>query len=227
VNVPLVVGCTVAGALVGVWLPVDVTPTEDGTRVASGPRPEPRVLLTHWWGRLTVAATAALWAGFAIQRGAVWELPADLVLAAGLAALAVIDQRVQLLPRRIVWPLLGAALALFGLAAAVTGDGDALLRAVACAAGAYAVFAVLHLVNPGLAAGDVTLAAVLGLALGWGAVEAVIVGLAAGMILAAAFALVALALRQVHRDTALSYGPFLIAGALLVLLAAPDGRLFG
>jgi leader peptidase (prepilin peptidase)/N-methyltransferase len=157
----------------------------------------------------------------------VWELPADLALAAGFVALAVVDVRVQLLPRRIVWPLAGLALALFGLAAAGGGDGDALLRAVACAAGAYLVFAVLHLLNPGLAAGDVTLAAVLGLGLGWGSVRAVLVGLAAGMILAAVFAVVALALRRVRTDTALSYGPFLVAGALLVLLAAPDGRLFG
>ena len=80
--------------------------------------------------------------------------------------------------------------------------------------------------NPAaLGGGDVTLAAVLGLALGWHSVEAVVVGLGVGAILAAVFALLAFAARRVRADTALSYGPFLAAGALLILLANPSGRL--
>ena len=91
---------------------------------------------------------------------------------------------------------------------------------------AFAVFAVLRFVNPAaLGGGDVTLAAVLGLALGWHSVEAVVVGLGVGAVLAAVFALLAFAARRVRADTALSYGPFLAAGALLILLANPSGRL--
>jgi hypothetical protein len=47
----------------------------------------------------------------------------------------------------------------------------------------------------------------------------VLTGLALGAILAAGFALGALATGRVRPDTALSYGPFLAAGAMVILLA--------
>ena len=224
----LVAGCGVAGALVGVWLPVDVVASEDGRTVAAGPSAIPATVLRRGWGRLMVLVTAGLWAGLAARFGAVWALPADLVFAAGLVALTVVDLRHQLLPRRIVVPLGVVTVALFGLAAAVTGAGDALTRAVLCAAAAFVGFAILRLANPAaLGGGDVTLAAVLGLALGWQSVDAVVAGLALGAVLAAAVALVGLAAGRLRRDTALSYGPFLAVGALIVLLAAPSGHLLG
>jgi leader peptidase (prepilin peptidase)/N-methyltransferase len=173
-----------------------------------------------------IVATGALWAGLAIAYGPTWSLPAFLAVAAGLVALTVVDLRQRLLPRRIVWPLFGIALALLALAALIDGTGDALVRAVLCAAVAYAAFFALRLVNPAaLGGGDVTLAAVLGLALGWHSVEAVVAGLGLGAILAAVFAILAFVARRVRADTALSYGPFLAAGALVILLANPSGRL--
>ena len=101
----LIVGCGVAGALVGVWLPVEVVPSEDGRTVAAGPAPIPTTVVHEPWGRAMVLATAGVWAGLAASFGAVWQLPADLVVGAGLVALTVIDVRHQLLPRRIVVPL--------------------------------------------------------------------------------------------------------------------------
>jgi len=78
---------------------------------------------------------------------------------------------------------------LLGLAAIATGRGDDFLRAVACAAGAYVAFGLLRFVNPrALGGGDVTLAGLLGLALGWFSVAAALTGLAAGAVLAALFA---------------------------------------
>jgi len=227
VTAALVAGCAVAGALVAVWLPVDVVPSEDGRTVAAGPSAIPTTVLRSGWGRLMMLTTAGLWAGLAARFGAVWQLPADLAVGAGLVALTVVDLRYQLPPRRIVLPLGAVALALFALAAAATGAGDALTRAVLSAAAAFVVFAVLRLVNPALGGGDVTLAAVLGLTLGWQSVDAVLAGLGLGAVLAAAFALVGLATRRLRRDTPLPYGPFLAAGTLVVLLAAPSGHLLG
>ena len=227
-NPALVAGCGVAGAAVAVWLPVDVVASEDGRTVADGPRPAPDTVLRRGWGRAMILGTAALWAGLAARLGGSWELPAYLLVGAGLVALTVVDLRQRLLPRRIVAPLGAATLALLGLAAGLTNDGDALVRAVLCAAGAYVAFFVLRMLNPGaLGGGDVTLAALLGLALGWRSVEAVLSGFVAGVLLAAVFALAALAARRVRADTALSYGPFLAAGAMVVILAAPSGRLLG
>jgi leader peptidase (prepilin peptidase) / N-methyltransferase len=227
-SAPLIVGCVVVGAAVGVMLPVDVEASPDGRTVADGPHPMPRVVTHAWWGRAMVVATGALWGGFAARIGAAWELPAYLVLGAGLVALTVIDLRYQLLPRRIVFPVGAMTVGLLGLAALAANSGDAFARAVACAAGAYLVFGALRLANPrALGGGDVTLAALLGLSLGWYSAAAAISGLAAGAVLAALFAVVGLVTRRISRTTALTYGPFLVAGALLVLLAAPDGRLFG
>ena len=224
----LIVGCGVAGAVVGAILPVAVVASPDGRTVADGPRPIPLVVIRQWWGRAMIVATGALWGGFAARIGAVWELPAYLVLGAGLVTLTVIDLRYQLLPRRIVLPVGAATLALLAVAAVATDAGDSFVRAVACAAGAYLAFGVLRLVNPGaLGGGDVTLASLLGLSLGWYSITATVSGLAAGAVLAALFAVAALATRRISRSTALTYGPFLVAGALLVLFAAPDSRLFG
>ena len=224
----LIVGCAVVGGVVGAFLPVHVVPSADGRTVAAGPKPIPRTLLGTWWGRATIAACGALWAGFAARLGADWDLPAYLVLSAGLVALTVVDLRHQLLPRRIVYPVAAATVVLLGAAALATDAGDALARAVACGAGAFVAFGVLRFVNPrALGGGDVTLAGLLGLALGWFSVGAALTGLAAGAVFAALFAVVALATRRIGRSTALSYGPFLVAGALLVLYAAPDGRPFG
>ena len=224
----LIVGCIVAGAAVGAILPVDLVASPDGRTVADGPRPMPRVVIQQWWGRAMIVAAGTLWGGLAARIGATWELPAYLVLGAGLVTLTVIDLRHQMLPRRIVFGVGAATIALFGVAAVATEAGDNFVRAVACAAGAYLVFGLLRFANPrALGGGDVTLAGLLGLSLGWYSVAAAVSGLAAGAILAALFAVAALATRRISRTTALTYGPFLVAGALLVLFAAPDGRLFG
>jgi leader peptidase (prepilin peptidase)/N-methyltransferase len=126
---------------------------------------------------------------------------------------------------------LGGLAARFGAVWQLPADlavGDALTRAVLCAVAAFVVFALLRLVNPAaLGGGDVTLAAVLGLTLGWQSVDAVLAGLGLGAVLAAVFALAGLATRRLRRDTPLSYGPFLAAGTLVVLLAAPSGHLLG
>ncbi len=220
----LVAGCGVAGGAVGVLLPVDVTPSEDGRTVAGGPTPMPSTVVASRWGQAMLLATAGLWAALAARVGESWVLPADLAVTTALVALTVVDLRCQLLPRRIVYPAFVVTLALLGLAAALTGDGDALVRAVLCAGGAYVGFLVLRLVNPAaLGGGDVTLAALIGLILGYRSVIAVLSGLALGAILAAAFALGALASRRARPDTALSYGPFLALGAVVILLAGPGG----
>jgi leader peptidase (prepilin peptidase)/N-methyltransferase len=224
----LIVGCGVAGAAVGVILPVKVVASPDGRTVADGPRPMPRVVIQQWWGRAMIVAAAVLWGALAARIGATWQLPAYLVLGAGLVTLTVVDLRHQLLPRRIVFPVGMATVALLAVAAVATDAGDNFVRAVACAAGAYLAFGLLRLANPrALGGGDVTLAGLLGLALGWYSVAAAVSGLAAGAVLAALFAVVALATRRISRSSALTYGPFLVTGALLVLFAAPDGRLFG
>src|SRR5262249_55539099 len=97
-----------------------------------------------------------------------WGLPAYLVLAAALVALSAIDLEHYILPNRIVYPLAGAMIVLLAIASLGDDDLDALVRALAAGAIAFVVFFVLHLVSPrSMGFGDVKLAFVLGLSLGW------------------------------------------------------------
>ena len=71
---------------------------------------------------LVELAGAALFAGATARFGYRWDLPAFLVLLGGLLALACIDLEHLLLPKRIVYPILGTVAALLVMASAATGQ---------------------------------------------------------------------------------------------------------
>jgi leader peptidase (prepilin peptidase) / N-methyltransferase len=149
------------------------------------------------------------------------ELPAwAWFLAVGLL-LAVIDLREQLLPNRILLPgALGAA-ALLVLAAALDDAWPALLRALLAAAVCFGVLLVMALLAPaGLGMGDVKLAGLLGLLLGWLGWPVVLLGFFAGFLVQAVVGVALLALRRAGRRTELPFGPALLAGALGAALAS-------
>jgi leader peptidase (prepilin peptidase) / N-methyltransferase len=184
-------------------------------RIAAGPGPvaAPRPLLE--------SATAVLFVLVVVGWGVSWPAPAFLVLSGAGLLLAVIDLRHRLLPDRIVVPTLVAGAALLLVAAAAGGDWPALLRAVLGAATLFAVFLVLALISPsGLGMGDVKLAAVVGLFLGWLGWGAVLLGAMAGFVVQAVLALVLLALGRVRRDSDLPFGPAMLVGAALTMALA-------
>jgi leader peptidase (prepilin peptidase)/N-methyltransferase len=79
---------------------------------------------------------------------------------------------------------------------------------------------LLGLARPGqLGGGDVKLAGLAGLVLGWLGWRAVLTGAALGFILAGLAGLALLAARRVTLQGVISFGPFLLGGALLVILA--------
>jgi len=95
------------------------------------------------------------------------------------------------------------------------------LMAVAGAAAAVAFLGGLTLVvRGGLALGDLYLVAPIGLMLGW---PAIFSSLFAAAFLSAGASLVLLATRRVGMRSYIPFGPFLVAGAVLVLLL--DDRL--
>ena len=82
----------------------------------------------------------------------------------------------------------------------------------------FAAFLVLALVAPsGMGMGDVKLAALLGLYLGWLGWPAVALGAAAGFVVQAVVALALLATRRIGLRGELPFGPAMLAGAALVL----------
>jgi leader peptidase (prepilin peptidase)/N-methyltransferase len=149
-------------------------------------------------------------------------LPAALLVAGIGGLLAAIDLACHRLPD----PLVAAALVTIAASGAavslVDGSGHRLVRsglAGLLLAGGYLVLALL----PGapLGFGDVKLAGVLGLLLGWLGWPAVLLGAVLPILLNGPVAIVLLLRGRAHRDTELPLGPALLAGALLATLAHP------
>ncbi|PLW66577.1 hypothetical protein C0036_22080, partial [Streptomyces sp. DJ] len=75
---------------------------------------------------------------------------------------------------------------------------------------------VLFVVNPaGMGFGDVKLAAVVGAALGWYGWPVLLAGAFAGLLLGAVYGVGLVLLRRADRRTAVPFGPFMLAGALI------------
>lgn len=172
---------------------------------------------------LTMAATGTLFAVMAAHFGTDAALPAFLVLAAGLVALAIIDLRLLLLPNHVLYPTLVAVASLLAVAAAVDGRwADARSAAVGGVAG-FAVMLVIHIINPaGLGFGDVRLSGLLGAALGWLSLGRVVLGLFLGFLAAALAGLGLMALGRKQGKDSLPFGPFLIVGALVAIVAGKE-----
>ncbi len=165
--------------------------------------------------------TAVLFALTAVRLGATWSLPAELAFVAGLIALAAVDFERYLLPRAILYPtlvLVGAGLL---LAAGATGRWTRLGVAGVCGAGAFAVFLAIHLARPRwLGFGDVRLAGLLGLGLGWMGPWYLFIGFMVANLLGAGVGIGLMAAGRASRSTPLPYGVFLGAGSIVALLAA-------
>ncbi len=178
---------------------------------------------------------------------AFWLLLAACVYFAVMAArLTVIDVRHHLLPNRIVFPsyaiagvlLLGAAVAITlssgaagNLSTGAAGsapDGGAsflgvpALGIVAGGAVLWLFYFILRLVYPpGMGFGDVKLAGVLGLYLGYLGWAHVFAGTFAAFLFGGLWSLGVLAARRGTLKSSIPFGPFMLAGAAAAMFALP------
>jgi leader peptidase (prepilin peptidase) / N-methyltransferase len=161
---------------------------------------------------LLVSPSAAAAAGL--------EWIAFLYLAAISIALAAIDIDVKRLPDRLVLPAYAVGLVLLGGADLLRGDATAVATAAASAGAAFLLYAVLWFAKPGgMGLGDVKLAGVLGLFLGQLGLAQAVVGIAGGFLLGGAFGMALLIVGAVKRDAQMPFGPWMLAGAWLGILA--------
>jgi len=144
--------------------------------------------------------TGLLFGAAAFRFGLSWLLPAYLYFAAVGVLLCVIDVKHRVLPNVIVYPSFVIGVVLLGLAAIGDHQPQTLARAAAGALALFAFFLLSAVVTPrGVGMGDVKLAAVVGLYLGYVSWRAVVVGALSSFLVAALVGVALMLAGRAHR----------------------------
>jgi leader peptidase (prepilin peptidase)/N-methyltransferase len=170
---------------------------------------------------LVEAATAALFVAVTLRFGLAAELPAYLYLAAVSVALGMIDLDVRRLPNSIVLPSYVVGGALLLLPAAITGDRAPALRGLLAMLMLFGFYLALSFAYPGgMGMGDVKLAGLLGLYLGWLGWSSVLVGAFGGFLVGGLAGAALMLIRRAGRRSPVPFGPAMLTGAFLAVFAA-------
>ena len=163
--------------------------------------------------------TAVTFGALAVRFGLSWILPALLAFAAASTVLTLVDVAEKRLPNVVIFPALGVVALLLVPATWADGSWIRLLWAVGGAAAMFAVYFLLALISPSsMGMGDVKLALVIGLLLGWFGLTAWLLGLLTAFVVGGVIAIIALLLRRVTLRGSIPFGPSMLAGALIALL---------
>jgi leader peptidase (prepilin peptidase) / N-methyltransferase len=142
-------------------------------------------------------------------------------LAVCAVALAWIDVAAQRLPDVLTAPAYAGTVALLLAAATASGDWGVLLRALLGGLARVAAYLALAVISRGaVGQGDAKLAASLGTLTAWYGWPQLFAGVFAGFLLGAIYGLGLLAWRRAAGKHRIAFGPFMVAGAFLAVLAA-------
>lgn len=156
----------------------------------------------------------------AVRFGAVVVLPAYIYLVLVGLALAAIDAEEHRLPNKLTLPSYPVALGLLVIAGFFAGWTH-LVAALVGMGALWLLYALLFLISPsGIGWGDVKLAGVLGIYLGWLGADSWILGTFLGVLLGGLFAVALVMTRRAGRKTMIPFGPFMIAGALIAVIVS-------
>lgn len=172
-----------------------------------------------WVIPITAILTMLLWV--VLSPGNPPIVPATYVLSSWvMVTLAFIDLDVQRLPDRIQLPGYPVLASLLLACSFVTGDWGALLRAGICGAGLWLFYFLLIFVLPAgsIGFGDVKLAGLLGMLLGWLSWGHVVVGTMATFLVGGVVAAGLLITRRKGRKDDFAYGPSMMLGAIVAIL---------
>lgn len=151
------------------------------------------------------------------------ELADYLLLFTALVALSFIDLDTLRLPDRIVAPLLVVSIPLIVVTSLLQQDAARIRFAIVGGAFYFVFLLVVHLIIPrGMGFGDVKLAAVMGMYVGWlapsvvGAVSLTLYAMMIGFLVGSVAGVVVFAFRRKSR--AIPFGPFLALGTIVVII---------
>jgi leader peptidase (prepilin peptidase)/N-methyltransferase len=190
-------------------------------------RPRTRILLL-------ALSTAIVWFLAAVRADGLRVFVLTTVFASVLLALSATDFERHLLPNRLMYPSLLAGLLLAAawparptlasisggtIATAwpgwLSGATGALASGIAGAIVGGTIMLVIFILFPGFGFGDVKLGTLIGFVVGF---PAVVTALLLGMFIGGVAAGAMLLARRVRLGSAIAYGPYLAAGAILVML---------
>ena len=155
------------------------------------------------------AALAIAW----WRLGGTWMLVPFAALAVVASVLAWIDLTTHRLPNRIVVPTIAAAVPVLGAAAVFDHEPNRVIGAVVGGAALFGGYLLLALLSPtGMGMGDVKLAAIVGCFAGSLGVTAWLLAAIAGFVLGGVVATVGILAGRARRDTAIPFGPWMLAG---------------
>ncbi|MBS1847119.1 MAG: prepilin peptidase [Actinobacteria bacterium] len=243
-NSILILGCGLAGLIVGVFVDVLVVrgpgkrsfappwtrcTTCDRSPMRAGLIPVAGTFVMGgrcgacgeelgWWQPVVEVANAVLWMLAAVRFGWNLELIAILPFFSGLLALSVIDFRTYRLPDRIDTPLLVGSIPLIVVVSLVQHRPHDLLWAAIGAVGYWLLLALMWLIHPrGMGYGDVKFARVLGLFLGWTHPVLILYGL---MFAGVAGSVIGIGMLVATRDRTkgFPFGPWLAGGCVVAIL---------
>lgn len=167
---------------------------------------------------LTELASGALFVAVALVYEDPWRAVLLAPFAGLLVALSVIDIRHRRIPNRLVYPAIVMAAAFIVVGDLVGGGLDAVDAAIGFLAYGSGLMIVALIAPKGMGMGDVKLAGLIGLVLGSIGLDLVAVAAGMGILVGGVGAFVAL-LSGAGRKSAIPFGPFLAAGAVIAIFA--------
>lgn len=169
---------------------------------------------------LVEIVTVLLFVGVGLRYGADAVTLALCAFVAALVALSWIDVRHQRLPREISYTAFILTSILLVIAALVNDEPERIWQAALGAALATAIMGAIYMAARGdMGSGDVRLAPLLGVNLGFVHLGIVPIGLLTGFVFGAVAGVGLMAAGRAGRRTPLPLGPFLAAGAIVALFA--------
>lgn len=172
-----------------------------------------------WRYPMVEALTAGLFVLMVARFGVDPAVPAFCVLMAFLLAVSAIDIEHFIVPNRLVYPTLVLTVGLLVAAAAAGGKWEWLGRAALGGVIGFVALGTIHVIQPrGMGFGDVRMAGMVGIYLGWLGLADVLVGLFLAFLTAGVIGAALVVFAGKGAKTKVPFAPFLALGTFLTVI---------